>query len=80
MDGEVINMTVKDVIKFIANKLGGVHVDYNPPEEKSQILYQLDNKYQLEIAGSVVSSIKGLSEIVLATCKRVDERLVRLGY
>lgn len=80
LDGEVITMTVKDAIKFIANKLGGVHVDYNPPEEKNQILYQLDNKYQLEIAGSVVSSIKGLSEIVLATCKRVDEKLVELGY
>ena len=79
-DGKVINMTVKDIIKFIANKLGGVHVDYNSPEEKNQILYQLDDKYQLQIAGSVVSSIKGLSEIVLATCKRVDEKLVELGY
>ena len=80
LDGEVITMTVKDVIKFIANKLGGVHVDYNSPEEKNKILYQLDDKYQLQIAGSVIFSIKGLSEIVLATCKRVDERLVKLGY
>ena len=79
-DGKVITMTVKDVIKFIANKLGGVHIDYNSPDEKNQILYQLNDKYQLQIAGSVVSSIKGLSEIVLATCKRVDERLVGLGY
>ena len=53
---------------------------YNSPEEKNQLLYQLDDKYQLQIAGSVVSSIKGLSEIVLATCKRVDEKLVELGY
>ena len=73
-------MTVRDVIKFIANKLGGVHFDYSPREEKNQILYQLDDKYQLQIAGSVIFSIKGLSEIVLATCKRVDERLVGLGY
>ena len=80
LDGEVITMTVKDVIKFIANKLGGVHVDYSSREEKNQILYQLDDKYQLQIAGSVIFSIKGLSEIVLATCKRVDERLVKLGY
>jgi hypothetical protein len=79
-DGKVITMTVKDVIKFIANKLGGVHIDYNSPDEKNQILYQLNDKYQLQIAGSVVYSIKGLSEIVLATCKRVDERLVGLGY
>lgn len=79
-DGKVITMTVRDVIKFIANKLGGVHFDYSPREEKNQILYQLDDKYQLQIAGSVVSSIKGLSEIVLATCKRVDEKLVELGY
>lgn len=79
-DGKVITMTVKDVIKFIANKLGGVHVDYSSREEKNQLLYQLNDKYQLQIAGSVVYSIKGLSEIVLATCKRVDERLVRLGY
>lgn len=79
-DGKVITMTVKDVIKFIANKLGGVHVDYSPREEKNQLLYQLNDKYQLQIAGSVVYSIKGLSEIVLATCKRVDERLVGLGY
>ena len=79
-DGKVITMTVRDVIKFIANKLGGVHVDYSSREEKNQILYQLDDKYQLQIAGSVIFSIKGLSEIVLATCKRVDERLVGLGY
>ena len=79
-DGKVITMTVRDVIKFIANKLGGVHFDYSPREEKNQILYQLDDKYQLQIAGSVIFSIKGLSEIVLATCKRVDERLVGLGY
>mgnify|MGYP000386500361 FL=1 len=79
-DGKVITMTVRDVIKFIANKLGGVHFDYSPREEKNQILYQLDDKYQLHIAGSVIFSIKGLSEIVLATCKRVDERLVGLGY
>lgn len=79
-DGKVITMTVRDVIKFIANKLGGVHFDYSPCEEKNQILYQLDDKYQLQIAGSVIFSIKGLSEIVLATCKRVDERLVGLGY
>ena len=79
-DGKVITMTVRDVIKFIANKLGGVHFDYSPREEKNQILYQLNDKYQLQIAGSVVSSIKGLSEIVLATCKRVDEKLVELGY
>ena len=78
-DGKVITMTVRDVIKFIANKLGGVHFDYSPREEKNQILYQLDDKYQLQIAGSVIFSIKGLSEIVLATCKRVDERLVGLG-
>ena len=76
LDGEVITMTVKDAIKFIANKLGGVHFDYSPREEKNQILYQLDDKYQLQIAGSVIFSIKGLSEIVLATCKRVDEKLV----
>ena len=79
-DGKLITMTVRDVIKFIANKLGGVHFDYSPREEKNQILYQLDDKYQLQIAGSVIFSIKGLSEIVLATCKRVDERLVGLGY
>lgn len=79
-DGKVITMTVKDVIKFIANKLGGVHVDYSSREEKNQLLYQLNDKYQLQIAGSVVYSIKGLSEIVLVTCKRVDERLVGLGY
>ena len=79
-DGKVITMTVRDVIKFIANKLGGVHFDYSPREEKNQILYQLDDKYQLQIAGSVIFSIKGWSEIVLATCKRVDERLVGLGY
>ena len=79
-DGKLITMTVRDVIKFIANKLGGVHFDYSPHEEKNQILYQLDDKYQLQIAGSVIFSIKGLSEIVLATCKRVDERLVGLGY
>ena len=79
-DGKVITMTVRDVIKFIANKLGGVHFDYSPREEKNQILYQLDDKYQLQIAGSVIFSIKGLSEIVLATCKRLDERLVGLGY
>lgn len=79
-DSKVITMTVRDVIKFIANKLGGVHFDYNSREEKNQILYQLDDKYQLQIAGSVIFSIKGLSEIVLATCKRVDERLVKLGY
>ena len=79
-DGKVITMTVRNVIKFIANKLGGVHFDYSPREEKNQILYQLDDKYQLQIAGSVIFSIKGLSEIVLATCKRVDERLVGLGY
>jgi hypothetical protein len=80
LDGEVITMTVKDVIKFIANKLGGVHVDYSSHEEKNQLLYKLNDKYQLQIAGSVVYSIKGLSEIVLATCKRVDEKLVELGY
>ena len=80
LDGEVITMTVKDVIKFIANKLGGVHVDYSSHEEKNQLLYQLNDKCQLKIAGSVVSSIKGLSEIILATCKRVDEKLVELGY
>ena len=79
-DGKVITMTVRDVIKFIANKLGGVHFDYSLREEKNQILYQLDDKYQLQIAGSVIFSIKGLSEIVLAACKRVDERLVGLGY
>lgn len=79
-DGKLITMTVRDVIKFIANKLGGVHFDYSPREEKNQILYQLDDRYQLQIAGSVIFSIKGLSEIVLATCKRVDERLVGLGY
>ena len=37
-DGKVITMTVRDVIKFIANKLGGVHFDYSPREEKNQIL------------------------------------------
>ena len=79
-DGKLITMTGRDVIQSIANKLGGVHFDYSPREEKNQILYQLDDKYQLQIAGSVIFSIKGLSEIVLATCKRVDERLVGLGY
>lgn len=79
-NGQVMTVTIRDVINFVANKLGGVHFDLSSLDTKHQVLYALDEKYQFSVASSVVSSIKGISEIVLATCKRVDGRLIDLGY
>lgn len=79
-NGQVMTVTIRDVINFVANKLGGVHFDLSSLDTKHQVLYAFDEKYQFSVASSVVSSIKGISEIVLATCKRVDGRLIDLGY
>lgn len=79
-DGEAMTITVKCAIKFVANKLGGVHFDFDSSDDKDQVLYNLDEDYQFRVAGSIVSHMRGLSNIVLATCKRVDDRLIKLGY
>lgn len=79
-DGEAMTITVKCAIKFVANKLGGVHFDFDSSDDKDQVLYNLDEDYQFRVAGSIVSHMRGLSNIVLATCKQVDDRLTKLGY
>jgi hypothetical protein len=73
-------ITVHELIKFFANKLGSVHLDYRKTGGPNDLLHNLwehSNGINLPYISRLMI---GISEIVLSSCVLIEEKLVKLGY
>jgi len=67
--------TFKDLISFIANKLGARHFDYEGGTEAQMLLHEIRDKYELERFDPVVHPILGLGSVVHTTCNRLLQKI-----
>jgi hypothetical protein len=66
--------TVLQVIKYVANKAGGVHKEA-PSNPDEQSLEDAAINFQLLGMPSVLQALKGVTEVVVTTCEPLYQRL-----
>jgi len=76
----LVTFTVRDIVKFFANKLGGVHLDYEKTGDPTDLLYTLWELSENEHMPNVIYTMKGIANIVINTCSEIDDRLKALNY
>jgi hypothetical protein len=69
-------VTVKQIIKFLANAEGGVHHTSNLPAEQAA-LRELNDAIRVGDLGAISSYVRGLSNVVLSTLRSVVNEIRR---
>ncbi|WP_432713384.1 hypothetical protein [Pedobacter sp.] len=69
----------KDLISFVANKLGSRHFDHKTGSEKQLILHEIRERFGLESFDPIITPILGLGSVVYTTCNKILNRLDELG-
>ena len=78
---ETETLTVKDVILFVANKLGGRHFSRDRTETNvNPLMYDIHDQFTLGGMSPSVRTLLGISNVVVATLTIIDDRLQNLGY
>jgi hypothetical protein len=66
--------TVRQVIKYVANKAGAVHKE-NPNNQEDQSLEDAAVNFQIFGMPSVLQALKGVAEVVITACEPLYQRL-----
>ena len=69
----------KDLVSFVANKLGSRHFDRKIGSDQQLILHEVREKFGLEGFDPVITPILGLGSVVYTTCNKILKRLDELG-
>lgn len=67
--------TFKDIITFVANKLGARHYDNLSGSEKQMLLHDIRSTFKVEKLDPIIIPLYGKASIVIKTANRLIERI-----
>lgn len=74
LDG--LKFTVRDIVKFCANQLGGVHFERNSSDPDDIILRKLDAIFQIGGASTALSALQLIGKITIQALEELYNRVI----
>ena len=65
----------KDIISFVANKLGARHFDLTSGSDKQMLLHEIRNTFGIDNFDPILTGLRDRSAVVASTCRRLYEMI-----